>query len=146
MLCEQIDAAAMERHRRRVRQFESVPDVKLKDLVLRRWIAAVGLKHHVDRRESPTACVAHQRAKLQHQRGPRHAQRVGSSTQRALRYRWASHNFVQHPGGVDLALQHRAAAGMRVVLCTEPVKQPDNLVAAKVGGIAHRWPPIAVAN
>ena len=49
MLLEEIDAAAVYRHRRRVGQRHALPREKFQDLVLAKRIAAVGLEHQAHR-------------------------------------------------------------------------------------------------
>jgi len=70
MLLEEIDAPAMQRHRRRVGQLEPMRDVHLQDLVLCRWLAAVRFQHYVHRRESFACGVIDPGAKLEHERRP----------------------------------------------------------------------------
>src|SRR6266576_474670 len=131
----------MERHRRRIRQLESVLYVQLEDLMLCRWIAAIRLEHHVYRRESIAVFITNPRPELEHERRARNAQGVSWSTQRALRYARSSHQLVQHPSRADLALKRRAIDGLLEVSRAELVEHTDDLVATEVCCITHGRPP-----
>src|SRR5258708_36765162 len=54
---EQIDAATVQSHRRRIRQFEPVLDIEFQNAMLGRWIAAVGLEHCIYRRNCLSSLV-----------------------------------------------------------------------------------------
>ena len=114
--------------------------------MLCRWLAAIRLEHYVHRRESLAVGINDLRTKLEHQCRSRRAQRIGWTTQGVDRWARGSHHLVQHPGRADLALKRRAVDGRLEIGGAEFVKHLDDLVAAKVCGIAHRRPPIAVAN
>src|SRR5436853_7078956 len=77
MLRKQVDAAAMDRQGGRIRQFEPVLHKQLEDLMLARWIAAISLKHEIDRRQSFAIRITDPRAELKHERRPGCAQRFG---------------------------------------------------------------------
>src|ERR1700730_13173066 len=146
MVLQQIDASTMYRHGRRIRQLQSVPDVELEDLVLCRRISAVRLDHHVHRRDSFAVGIMDSSAKLEHERRPRDAQRVGWSTESTGWWARGTQHLVQHPGRVDLALKRRAIDGMLKVSGAELVEHLDDFVSTGVSRVAHRRPPIAVAN
>ena len=57
MVFEQIDAAAVEGHGWGVGQLESVLDVEFEDVMLGRWVAAVGLEDDIDRREALSVVI-----------------------------------------------------------------------------------------
>jgi hypothetical protein len=143
VVLEQVDPSPMERHRRGVRQLEPVPDVHLQDLVLGRGLAAVRLKHDIDRREASPVRVADPGAELELQGRPGGAQGISRSPQAIIGRRWAAHHIVQLAGGVDLALERCPFEGRREVGRTEPVEHLDDPVTAEVRRVGHRRPPVA---
>src|SRR5208283_5968143 len=76
MRSEQIDAAAMQRHYRRVRQFDSVPLDQIETSVLALGIAAVGLEQQSDRRETIALLVCEFSAQPEQERQSSVVQRL----------------------------------------------------------------------
>ncbi len=136
----------MERHGRCIWQLEPVLNVHLQDLMLVRWLAAIRFQNYIHRRQSLAIGISHPGAKLQHERRARRAQRVSWSTQSVGRWMRGTHHRVQHSGRTNLALKSGAVDCRLEVGGSERVEHLDDLIATKVGGITHRWSPIAVAN
>ena len=62
MFFQQIEPTAMQRHRRRIRQLQSVTRVEFENLMLRCGITAIGFEDHIDRREPLTFLIANRYA------------------------------------------------------------------------------------
>src|SRR5688572_1680040 len=104
MFFEQINASAMERHRWRVGQLESVLDVHFEDLVFRRGVATIRFEHNVNGRDPLAIFITNPRPELKRQRSSRHAQGVSWSSQSPLRYGRRTHQVIKQPGRIDFAL------------------------------------------
>ncbi len=120
--------------------------VELEDPPLGRRVPAVGPDRRLDR--CPLAAIgkpdprSHPEEKLR----ARHAQGIGRPAEGVVRRRRPAQHLVQHRGGAHSALEHRAVDRRLEITRAQVVQQPDDPVASEIGGVAHRRPPVPVAD
>jgi hypothetical protein len=144
MLLEEIDAPAMQRHRRRVRKFHTVRRIHLEDGVLRRRIAAVRLDDDVHRRDTSARIVERPSAEGEEKRCAFDAERVRRTSQCAVGRRGPAEHRVDHLGCADLALKRGSRHGGPEIPGAESVEHLDDAISADVRGVRERWTPVAV--
>src|SRR4030095_16126796 len=105
---EQIDAAAVQGHRRCVGKPDASLRIHLENRPLPRRVASVRFDHDVDGREQLAGVVVHAGAKAQDEGGALDAQRVRRSAESIVGDRWWAKNRMQHLRGGDLSLKARS--------------------------------------
>ena len=141
MIFEQIDPAAVHRHRRRIGKLDPPPGEQLETFVLPFRMAAIAFKHHRDRREPVPVLIADLGAHFQKKFEPRTAQRLGRAHD-ATGNRTCAHRM-QEFGGLKLALQAGPIESELDVFGAETAEHRDDPVPPEVRRIRHRRPPIA---
>ena len=141
---EQVDAAAMERHHRRVRRFEAVLDVHLQNAMFGGRIPAVGPEEmfhdiRVDAIGSDNAC-----AKQEEDRGAFDAQRVRRTGERQLLERRPSRQLVNHADRIGVALEGGASGRVLEIFRAVFMQNTYQPVATQVRRVRHRRTPVAV--
>ena len=141
---EQVDAAAMQRHHRRVGRLEAVLDVHLQDAVLGRRVPAVRAEQVLHRvRSTPVGPTT--RAPSASRTAVPSTLSVYAGPASTLVERRSAREIVEHAHRAGLALE-RGPPGRRLeIACAELVQQTDDAVAAEVRRVRHRRTPVAVA-
>jgi hypothetical protein len=140
MRFEQVDAPAMDGHRRRVGQQDAVLDEQLETTVLPLRISRVGFEQHRDGGQRMLV-VAELGAEPERVRHPAVVLGLGTSD-RCTTGSPRAKPF-QQPCCLNPALQQRAAERVRVIFRAELVQHLDDSIATKIRGVRHRRSPVA---
>ena len=143
---EQVNAAAMERHHRRVGRLEAVLDVHLQDAMLGGRVPAVGPEEVLHGVRVHTLGPDDACAEREQDSGAFDAQRVRGTGERQLLERRSPRQVVDHAHRVGLALERGSSRRRLEVSGAVAVQETDDAVAAKVRRVRHRRAPVAVGT
>ena len=142
MFFEQIDATAVQSHRWRVWQLETVLHVEFENLMLRRRLSRIGLQYGIHWREALAAAVDDLSSELEDERRTADIQRVCRSAEWVGRQAWRIEHPVEYSRGADLTLERRSADSRKVIRGAELVQHANDRVPAEIGGVTHRRAPV----
>ena len=131
---EQIAAATMHRHGRRIGKRNAASSDELEALVFAARLARIGLENQRDRLETIAMLVTEFGAELEQQCQAVRIQRLAGTHDRTANR--LSAERMQPARDVELSLEARTLERVLDVGCTKPVQHVDDAVAPEVGGIA----------